>query len=96
MSPRRGGSPSNACATTNVLCEQAEKSRAVTPPQSATGRMRVRRREEPATTPLMVERAWQFDEIGHTLYVAAPSTTRDIKQKVIRQPVAILTNGGCP
>jgi hypothetical protein len=101
MSPRSGGPP-DSHLTTDASREEAEsRSRAVTrqPPQSPAERvrpMRSRRREEAATTPLMLERAdWQFEEIGHALYEAAPSTTPEIAQEVTRQRAAMLTGGGC-
>lgn len=101
MSPRSGNGPADSCLTTNTSREEAEcRSRIVTrqPPQSPAGRVRRirgRHREEAATTPLFERPIWQFEEIGHALYVAVPSPTREITQTVIGRPAAILTDGGC-
>lgn len=101
MSPRSGNGPPDSRLTTDASREEAEgRSRVVTrqPPRSPAGRVqriRARHREEPSTTPLFERATWQFEEIGHALYVAIPSPTREIAQTVIRQPAALLTDGGC-
>jgi hypothetical protein len=100
VSPRSGNGPPDS-RLTDASREEAEgTSRVVTrqPPQSPAGRVqriRARHHEDAATTPLFERAAWQFEDIGHALYVAVPSPTREITQTVIRQPAAILTDGGC-